>query len=162
MYAQVMRSAQHFHHNTDLSSIQDCSVHQHVQQFGPISSLRIASYTDHPKFERLHRTGDLTFHTFNGELYLVGPQDNQIELQGMETKLGEIERSIQKDTDRRVAALVCRASRSSHSGPVIALFEHFTLTSDKTTALGQRDPRNPWLLLPRRSVLETLVSFGNI
>ena len=36
MYDQVMRGAQHLHHNTALSSTDECSVHQHDSQ-GPVN-----------------------------------------------------------------------------------------------------------------------------
>ena len=48
-----------------------------IQRFmSPVSAVTL--YTDHPRFGRLYKTEDLAFYTFDGELHLLGRQDNQV------------------------------------------------------------------------------------
>ena len=115
----------------------------------------VARYTDHPRLGRLCKTEDLAFYAFDGELHLLGHQDNQVKLHGQELKLSQIERSIQSGTDRRVAALLCDASGSSKSDQVIVLFIHFS-TSDSMAQPEQCDPPCSWLLFLSANILETL------
>jgi amino acid adenylation domain-containing protein len=112
-------------------------------------------YTNHPKFGRLYNTGDLCFYTFDGELNLLGREDDQVKLHGVRMNLGDIERTVRGNANQQVAAAVCEISESSNPEQAIALFVNFP-SSEYVPDVARAYSTCPWLLALSPEIRESL------
>lgn len=99
-------------------------------------------YKSHPVFGRLFDTGDRVVYTFDGELNILGREDYQVKIHGVQLDLGDIERTFQQETTRQVAVVRYDDvdGTRSPSQQVTILFLHFQNPSDvvETGMLGTR------------------------
>lgn len=114
-----------------------------------------AHYTNHPRFGRLYNTGDLVFYTSDGEMNFLGRGDDQVKLHGVRMNLGDIEKTVQSNTDQQIAALMCDVSESSIPEQAIVLFVHIQ-TSERVTYAERADPPYSWLLPLSPGIREAL------
>lgn len=66
------------------------------------------SFTLHPQYDKLYRTGDLGKYSDNGTIVYLGRKDNQVKVRGYRIELGEIENVMAESNEINQSAIIVR------------------------------------------------------
>jgi thioesterase domain-containing protein/acyl carrier protein len=127
--------------------------------------LTAARFVTHPRTgERLYRTGDLGRLVPDGNIELLGREDNQVKVGGHRIELGDVEAALRRHPGVAAAVVVARGDRQRG----MQLVAYYTPTADRSAAPGREQLREllkrilPGYMVPRAFVaLEVLPTSAN-